>query len=408
MHNLHEKIKWQHNADSISDRLWDVVIIGAGPAGATAAIHLAAKQYRVLLLDRKRFPREKICGDGLVVDAMRCLDSAGIGETVREFGHVMHAAVIFSPSQNKLQVPGTYLTIKRSLLDMIVAQRAVDLGAVFAAGEVQQLLVEPDGLVSLAIRGSHKACRARIGIVATGTDIRLLSKIDWSVKKRPSAVALRCYVHSSMALDRLIISYDKSVVPGYAWIFPMGDHEYNVGCGRTLRHVRKHHINMNKTFKNFIDAFPLARELMRQSQSSTPLRGAALRFDFEGVDSYVKGPIVAAGETIGTTLPFTYEGIGKAMESGQRAAEAIGAALDSGDTNKLAQYHQQIESELKPRYQGYRKAEKWLSKPWLNNFLLNCFKKSNYANEVLAGIVAETRDPLEIFSLSGILKTFWK
>jgi flavin-dependent dehydrogenase len=339
---------------------------------------------------------------------MHCLDSAGIGETVRKSGHIMHSAVIFSPSQNKLHVPGTYLTIKRSLLDMIVAQRAVDLGAVFAVGEVKRLFVEPDGLLSVAIRGSHTGCRARIGIVATGTDIRLPSKLDWSAKKRPSAVALRCYVRSSMALDRVIFSYDKSIVPGYGWIFPMGDYEYNVGCGRRLPHVHKQHVNLNKTFKNFIDAFPLARDLMRRSQWSTRLRGAAIRSNFEGLAPFVNGPLVAVGETIGTTLPFSYEGIGKAMESGQRAAEVISAALDSGDTNQLGQYHQQIESQLKPRYRGYRQAEKWLSRPWLNNFMLNRYKKSKYAKAVLAGIVAEIRDPLEIFSLSGILKTFWK
>jgi flavin-dependent dehydrogenase len=211
-----------------------------------------------------------------------------------------------------------------------------------------------------------------------------------------------------MPLDRVIISYDKSVVPGYGWIFPMGDHEYNVGCGRRLPHGHPHHVNLNKAFKNFIDAFPLARDLMRQSQRSTPLRAAPLRSDFEGVAPYVSGPIVAVGETIGTTLPFTYEGIGKAMESGQRAAEAIRDALDSGDPNHLSQYRHQMESELRPRYRGYRKAEKWLSRPWLNNFMLNRYRKSNYAKEVLAGIVAETRDPQEIFSLSGILKSFWK
>jgi geranylgeranyl reductase family protein len=405
---FYQNIKRQQEADSIFDHQWDVVIVGAGPAGATAAAYLTANHHQVLLLDRKKFPREKICGDGLLPDAMRCLDSTGIGESVRAMAHCLHKLAIFNPSQNEFEVPVKCLTIKRSLLDMMVAQRAAESGAVFACGEVEQLLNEPDGLVSFTIRGSVKSIRARIGIVATGSDIRLLRKINWPAKKKPSAVGFRCYVRSSLAIDRLVFSFDKSIVPGYAWIFPLGNHEYNIGCGMPLRRDFKRNINFKRIFKNFIDGFPLARELMRTSKRTTPLRGASLRWDFEGAYPFVRGPIVAIGETIGTTLPFSGEGIGKAMESGQRAAEAIHAALGSGDLTRLWQYSRQMESELMPRYRSYRIAEKWLANAWVNDFILNRFRKSRYAKEILAGIVAETSDPQEIFSLKGIFKTFWK
>lgn len=411
MNHLHQNIKWQQEASSISDRLWDVVIVGAGPSGAIAAVHLAANHHRVLLLDRKKFPREKICGDGLLPDALRCLDTIGIGEMVRTAGHEISSSALFSPSRNVVEIPGQYLTIKRSLLDMIIAQKAVDSGAVFAFGEVKQLSVEPDGLVSFNIQGWGKCVQARIGIVATGANIRLLRKLNWSGKKKFSRVGLRCYVRSSLAVDRLVISfisYAKAIVPDYGWIFPMGDHEYNVGCGISLSRVRKHNINLKGIFKNFIDEFPLARELMRQSDRTTALRGGALRYDFEGVYPFVNGPIVAVGETIGTTLPFIGEGVGKAMESGQRAAEAVSAALDSGDFSKLIQYAQHMESEFKTRYRGYRMSEKWLAKPWLNDFVLNRFSKSRYAKEMLAGVIAETKNPQDIFSLKGIIKTLWR
>ena len=411
MNHLHQGIKWQQEASSISDRLWDVVIVGAGPAGAIAATHLAASHHRVLLLDRKKFPREKVCGDGLLPDALRCLDAIGVGEIVRAAGHKISTSVLVSPSLNEVEIPGEYLTIKRRLLDMIVAQKAAEMGAVFACGEVKQLTVKPDGLVSFKIQGSEKRFRARIGIVATGVDIRLLRKLNWSARKKPSGVGLRCYFRSSLVLDRLVVSlftHGRYTVPGYGWIFPMQDHEYNVGCGiLTPDRVRKRTINLKNMFKIFIDSFPLARELMKQSNRTTALRAAALRSNFEGGYPFVNGPIVAVGETIGTTLPFMGEGIGKAMESGQRAAEAVSAALGSDDLNKLILFEQYIESELKPRYKGYRMAEKWLARLWLNDFLLARFGKSNYAKDILAGIIAETRNPQELFSLKGILKTFW-
>jgi geranylgeranyl reductase family protein len=412
MNHLHQNSNWQQEASSISDRLWDVVIVGAGPAGAIAAAHLAAGHHRVLLLDRKRFPREKVCGDGLLPDALRCLDAIGVGEIVRAAGHKSHNSVLFSPSLNASEIPGEYLTIKRSLLDMIVAQKAVDLGAVFACGEVKQLSIEPDGLVGCAIQGSEKRFRARIGMLATGVSMRLFRKLNWDIRKRPSGVALRCYVRSSFALDRLVIaffSHSRFTIPGYGWIFPMKNNEYNVGCGiLSPDRVRKSPINLKEKFKIFLDSFPLARDLIQQRDQTSALRAGALRYDFEGAYPFVNGPIVAVGETIGTTLPFLGEGIGKAMESGQRAAEAINAALHNDDLSKIRNYEQYMESEFKGRYRGYRLAEKWLARPWLNDFLLSRFGKSKYAKDILSGIIAETRNPRDLFSFKGIIQTFWK
>ena len=411
MNPLHQGIKWQQEASSISDRLWDVVIVGAGPAGAIAAAHLAASHHRVLLLDRKKFPREKVCGDGLLTDALRCLDAIGVGEIVRAAGHKSSTCVLVSPSRNEVEIPGEYLTIKRRLLDMIVAQKAVEMGAVFACGEAKQLAVEPDGRVSFTIQGSEKQFRARIGIVATGVNIRLLRKLNWTARKKPSGVGLRCYVRSSLAFDRLLVSfvrYDRFSISGYGWIFPMRDHEYNVGCGIfTPDRVRKPAINLKKKFKEFIDSFPPARELMQQSDRTTALRAATLRYNFEGAYPFVNGPIVAVGETIGTTLPFIGEGIGKAMESGQLAAEAISSALNSDDLSKLSRYHHQIEFEFKTHYQGYRQAEKWLARPQVNDFIINRFGNSRYAKKILTDVIAETKNPRDIFSLKGIFKSLW-
>ena len=408
MHIPDQNLSWQLEAAYIPDQPWDVVIVGAGPAGAAAAVDLAANRHRVLLLDKQRFPREKVCGDGLLPDTMRIHDDMGIGDRVRAAGHEMNTAALFSPSKNRVEIPGQYLTLKRMLLDTIVARKAVDSGAVFACGEVNSLVSEPDGSVSLKIRDSMKFITARICLVATGSDLRLLRKSGWAAKRKPNAIAARCYVRSSLLVDRLIFSYDKSVIPGYGWIFPMGDQEYNIGCGIPLGHALKRNINLKRIFKNFVDAFPMARKLIQKSQSTTRLCGAALRLDFEGAYPFVKGPIVAVGETIGTTLPFSGEGIGKAMESGQLAAKATIKALEMGELNQLGHYVEEVRSNLKVRYQGYRIAEKWLAKPWLNDILLERFARSNYAQKILAGIIAETQDPLDIFSLTGIIKTLWK
>ena len=114
------------------------------------------------------------------------------------------------------------------------------------------------------------------------------------------------------------------------------------------------------------------------------------------------------GETIGTTLPVTFEGIGKAMESGELAAEFVSKALNSGDLSVLKEYALQLSSRLKPRYRAYRITQKWISKDWMLDFIFRRARKSGYFIEGLAGIISETHSPREVFSLAGIAKSFWK
>ena len=113
MFSPHKKVEWQQPLSSIGDRNWDVVIIGAGPAGAIAAVHLADAGHQVLLLDKDQFPRKKVCGDGLLADAVKCIDSVGIADRVRRIGHVTHQANIFSPAGIEIQLSGLFITMKR-------------------------------------------------------------------------------------------------------------------------------------------------------------------------------------------------------------------------------------------------------------------------------------------------------
>lgn len=155
MHNPDQKTKLQQEASSIYDRLWDVVIVGASPAGATAVASLAASHHRALMLDRQKFPREKVCGDGLLPDVLHCLDGMGIGNIVREEGNKINTAAIFSPSQKELQLSGSYLTLKRFLLYLFIVQRSVELGTVFAFGEVERVRIDSEGLLIFEAKGGN-------------------------------------------------------------------------------------------------------------------------------------------------------------------------------------------------------------------------------------------------------------
>jgi geranylgeranyl reductase family protein len=398
----------QPSTADLHDREWDVVIVGAGPAGATAAAHLARAGHQVLLLDRHRFPRDKVCGDALIPDAIAALGRLGLLEAVRESGCPLGLTSVFSPSRIEFEVPGTFITLKRLHFDEILARRAASMGATLAQATVERIDTPADA-AAVVVRGCGKPIQARLAIVATGANAAVVPTTVKPEVAGPSAVALRCYVRSAVEIDRLIISYDHAVLPGYAWIFPLGRGEYNVGCGMLLRANKGRgpaadaSSNLRHIFQRFTEQFPLAHDLMAAARDSTPLKGATLRCGLSGADPVPAPHVLAIGESIGTTFPFTGEGIGKAMETGEIAAAVASAALRTGDLAALAEFAGRL-AELQPKYQGYRIAEKWLSWPWVVDLLARRARRSRYLRDALAGILDETVDPRAVFSAPGIAR----
>src|SRR5688572_18716613 len=112
-----DSCEWQVPLEGQPRTGWDAIIVGAGPAGAIAACELAAQGLRTLLVDRHRFPREKICGDALIPDSLHALGRANLLEEVRAAGQRWSEACVYSPSKIEVAIPGEYLTIKRETLD---------------------------------------------------------------------------------------------------------------------------------------------------------------------------------------------------------------------------------------------------------------------------------------------------
>jgi menaquinone-9 beta-reductase len=392
----------------VTDCLWDVAIVGAGPAGATAAIHLAAKGHSVLLLDKDDFPRDKVCGDGLIPDTIAALKRADLFAQVQALGFETSIGTVYSPSRITFDVRGQFITLKRLVLDDLILKKAMASGAQFCKSKVTNIEVLANDHMAISFADSQAIAKARIIFVATGANVELASKLELVNTPTPSAIALRCYVRSKVALDRLIISYDHSIAPGYAWIFPLGDGEFNIGCGIAYRGNKTSKTNLREVFRHFVESFPLAAEIMRYADSMMPLKGAMLRCGLKGTRAKGPGSILILGESIGTTFPFTGEGIGKAMETGELAAEVAHEALASSDMRRLESFPERLEKDLRHKFLSYQIAEDWFSKPWLNDFVARRISKSGFLQDAIAGLANETVDPRKIFSMRGILQSFWR
>ncbi len=394
-------------SDGCCAGVWDALIIGAGPAGSMAARHLAACGRRVLLLDRSRFPREKVCGDALAPDALAVLQRAGLAERVQRIGHGVDGLRVFSPSQIEAEIRGSFLMLRRRALDALLAQAAIEAGASFRLAEVRTLEIDSGGQVTCGVAETERPIRARAALVATGANVCLIDRLGLVARRQASGIAARCYVRSALQLDHLVFSFERSALPGYRWIFPLGQGLYNVGCISFARTKAVRSTNLSRMFSKFTGGFPLASELIRRGEVLTPLRGARVRTGLTGAELAGRGPIVAIGESIGSTFPVSGEGVGNAMESAVLAADVIHEALSCPGACDLQSFATRITTTMRQRFRSYESIERWMCKPRLNDFVLGRVAKSRMLRQAFSRIINDQIDPRSVFSYRALWRSLW-
>lgn len=392
--------------EDLPDGHWDVIVVGGGPGGSVAAMELASLGHRVLLCDRQWFPREKVCGDGLTPAAMRLLRRFGMCEEVEAVGHRCASLSIFSPSRVRIDMPADYLTVRREIYDALLVRRAAAAGVTFVRGTARLLGHRPDGAAEVVFREGGRRHAAACCLLATGTRLDLARQAGLGTAAALTGAALRCYVRSSLPLDQLVIACEAAVLPGYAWIFPVGQGLFNVGCGLFMQGRRNKRINLKRVFASFLRDFPLTRRLLAQGQVETPWQGALLRSGWRQVLPMARGPYLGIGEMVGTTSPYTGEGIGKAMQSGILAARLAHRCLLRGDVTCLQRMPVYLGQLAGLRYGDFNRTRRWFLSPALVDFVAGRIHNSPYLYNALQGILQEKVDPAQVFSWRRVWRSF--
>lgn len=367
----------------------DVIVVGAGPGGSATAAYLAMSGLDVLLLEKTRFPREKVCGDGLTPRAVRELITLGV-PTPEEDGWIRNHGLRIIGGGMRLQLdwpdtsefPPYGLVRTRQDFDDILARHAVKHGArLQESTNVIGPVVGDDGrIVGVRARavddrgrshGPELTYRAPLVVAADGNSSRLSLAMGREKRDdRPMGVAVRTYYTSPRHDDDYLESWlelwstddsgNRVLLPGYGWVFGVGDGTSNVGLGILNTSAAFGNVDYKDVMRRWVATMP-AEWTYTDETMVGPIRGAALPMGFNRQPHYADG-LLLVGDAGGMVNPFNGEGIAYAMESGRLAAEVIAQAFARQDDAGRERVLQSYPRVMKDALGGYYTLGRWFAK----------------------------------------------
>ena len=407
----------------------DVLVIGAGPAGSAAAQTLAKAGLQVLLVDQHDFPRDKVCGDGLIPDTHAALKRLGVLDEVAALATPVRHVRCVGPRGKHLDIPGTLSVLPRKTLDHILVRAAQRAGALLVTPVRFEGPIVEDGRVvgaTLKAGGALHTVHTAWTVLATGAVPQGLMAAGLCDRHTPSGVALRGYVKNDAMVGRITqlqIVWHSRMRGGYGWIFPAPGGLFNIGAGLTGSHIQardgkgsRESVNLKQFFQAFCEVYEPARQLMDCGTLQGELKGAPLRCSLIG-GRWSRPGLLATGEAAGSTYAFSGEGIGKAMETGMLAAEALlhgkanWLAADSpraaADAAIQAHYAARMKALL-PKFELYESASHVNHHPWLADLVVWRGQRSPRILQRLSGVLEETQNPGRLFTWSGVTKLMFE
>ncbi len=334
-----------------TDNAADVIVVGAGPAGSTAATYLARSGVDVLLLEKSTFPRDKVCGDGLTPRGVKQVLALGVDvsgdDWIRNRGLrvVGGGTTLELPWPTLADFPDFGLVRPRRDFDEMLATLAVKAGARMrqATNVKEPVIDERTGRivgVTAKTDDGPMTFSAPLVIAADGVSARIA--LGMGINKRddrPLGVAVRRYYTSPRTHDDFLESHlelwdrsDPSVpklLPGYGWIFGLGDGTVNVGLGMLNSSKAFGRTDYRALLRTWLDGTPEEWGL-REANAIGTIGGAGLPMGFNRTPHYANG-LMLVGDSGGAVNPFNGEGIAYAMESAALAAESTLQALGRPD-----------------------------------------------------------------------------
>ena len=385
--------------------MYDVIIVGAGPAGTCAALYGHRQGLKTLLLDKSQFPRDKTCGDALSGKSVKVLDDLGLisgvdnlnGSVIKRiiFGNPRHSEceLLLDKSLNKKHIKHGYV-IPRITFDNFMLQEAKKVSEYEDGFTVNDLIFDNKivvGVKGATKNGDEKEFRANLVFGADGPNSIVSKKARlYDMNMEHTAVGIRCYYENVKDLtDQIELHYVKEMNPGYFWIFPAGENRANIGVGLLKSIVKKEKRKLSDIMLDVIDSDNFRHRFKDAVPMEKP-KGWNLPFGSIKRENHGDG-FLLLGDAAGLVDPFTGEGIGNAMVSGRIASEIAANAKQKNNFNKefLKRYDQELWGYLGNELDTSTKLLKLAHSKFLLNFVIDRAGRNKKVRDIMSGMLAE-------------------
>lgn len=384
---------------------FDVAIVGGGPSGSAAAHYLASKGHSVVVCEKKSFPREKTCGDGLTPRAVKVLADMGLHDELQTWEQVRGLRVHAAGKTMELPFPElddfeNYGLVKpRKELDQIVLDHAEAAGAkVLYETQAKEPIFDRGVMTGFVAKreGQSEEIRAKWVICAEGAATKFARSLG-RVRDEdyPMGFAIRQYFKSPMEHSGWFEAYldirsGPQQVPGYGWVFPVGDGTVNAGVGLLSTYGGWRSVNLHDLQNDFIAQLPPEWEVNAETVCSKPRAGRL----FMGASVWPPhGPgFLLAGDAAGMINPCNGEGIAYGYETGRIAGRHIDEALRDGSSPVLTGYTEELRETYGPYFRLGRRFVRLIGHPTLMEKLVGMAMHSQTVMSFALTLLANLED----------------
>ncbi len=401
----------------------DILIIGAGPAGASAALFLAKKGIHSVIVEKEKFPRDKICGDALsgkTVEVLNKLDKSLVDE-ISNYEKFLgsYGVTFFAPNQDFLRVPFQTKKEKQNapgfiskridfdnwLVEKVKSKEEIEL---LEKTEIRDYRKEDNCIIAESKDG--KRFKTKIVIACDGAYSTFTKNIA-GLKTEPAhnCFGLRAYYKNVKGLDAenfIELHFLKEFLPGYFWIFPLPNGDANVGIGMRADKMSEKKINLKKSFESILENNPVMRERFSTAEKIDDIKQYGLplgskRRKLSG-DNYM-----LCGDAAMLIDPFTGEGIGNAMFSGMYAALQAEKCLQQNNftSSIMEQYDNDLYKRLWSELLLSYRMQQLVNFPWLFNMVVRNANSNKLLSETISCMFedldmrARLKNPMFYFKL---------
>lgn len=381
-----------------------MVIVGAGPAGASCALALSGSGLKVGVVDKATFPRDKICGDALSADVVSQLpklsEELARDFAMRETRTTSYGVRLYAPDRTSVDLSFTgkgggsngYVWQRLEFDNLLVSHVRASGGCQLIEGVVvTDLVVTAD---EVHIRTSRGLLRARMVVGADGAN-SLVARLAGSkaIDRRHHSAGLRVYYEGVAGFDdrnHIELHFFRKILPGYLWIFPMEGGRANVGIGILSSVVARKRLNLREVLDELLTTEPVLRNRFAGARPLEHARGHGLPLG-SSTRKCSGDRFLLIGDAASLIDPFTGEGIGNAIRSGRVAADHIANCFRLNDFSARFNltYDQEIDRRMNKEFRIGRVLQRLCTIPWLFNLVVRKASRNPYWHSFLCSALSD-------------------